>query len=63
MGFTTEEEPQTIRKVWHFSESQWSVICQAIKVIGLTTGSDSDAYAIELMAAEYLSGVGVKQAG
>ena len=63
LGLVSDQEPQTIRKVWRFSESQWSVISQAIKVIQLTTASDSETYAIELMAADYLSGVGVKQAG
>ncbi len=59
LGLVSESEPQTVRKVWHFSESQWSVISQAIQAIDLTTGSDSETYAIELMAAEYLAGIGV----
>jgi len=42
--------------------SQWSVITQAIQAIQLTTGSESEAQAIELMAAEYLSGLGVSRA-
>jgi len=62
LGLVSDQEPQTIRKVWYFSESQWSVISQAIKVVNLTTGSDSESYAIELIAADYLAGVGVRQA-
>ncbi len=61
LGLVSETEPQTVRKVWYFSESQWSVISQAIKVISLTTGSDSETYAIELIAADYLAGIGVDQ--
>jgi len=60
LGLISDREPQTVRKVWHFSESQWSVINQAIQVIRLTSGSDSEAYAIELLAAEYLAGVGIE---
>ena len=59
LGLVSEAEPQTVRKVWHFSESQWSVVNQAIQTIHLTTGSDSESYAIELMAADYLAGIGV----
>ena len=37
LGLVSEAEPQTVRKVWHFSESQWSVINQAIQTIQLTS--------------------------
>jgi len=59
LGLVSADEPQTVRKVWYFSESQWSVISQAIQAIQLTTGSDSETYAMELMAADYLAGIGV----
>ncbi len=36
------------------------MISQAIQVVNLTTGSNSETYAIELMAADYLAGVGVE---
>ena len=29
LGLVSDDEPQTLRKVWHFSESQWSVIAKA----------------------------------
>jgi len=60
LGLISDGEPQTVRKVWHFSESQWSVISQAIQVIRLTTGSDSETYAVELLAADYLAGIGLE---
>jgi hypothetical protein len=60
LGLVAEGEEQTVRKVWCFSESQWSVISQAIQVVNLTTGSDSETYAVELLAADYLAGVGIE---
>ena len=62
IGQATEGEPQTIRKVWYFSPSQWAVISQAIKTVQLSTGSDSESYAVELIAADYLAGVGLDAA-
>lgn len=60
LGLVGEDEPQTVRKLWHFSESQWSVISQAIQIVNLKSGSDSETYAVELLAAEYLAGVGIE---
>lgn len=59
LGRPADSEPQSVRKVWHFSPSQWSVIRQAIRAVNLSTGSDSETYAIELIAADYLAGIGV----
>ena len=61
LGRTDEGEQQTVRKVWYFSPSQWTVISQAIKAVNLNTGSDSESYAIELIAADYLAGIGLEQ--
>ena len=61
LGRTSESEPQTVRKVWYFSPSQWTVINQAIKAVNLSTGSNSETYAIELIAADYLAGIGLEQ--
>jgi len=61
LGQPAEAEAQTIRKVWYFSPSQWSVISQAIKAVNLETDSESESYAIELIAADYLAGIGLKQ--
>ena len=61
LGRASESEPQTVRKVWYFSPSQWTVINQAIKAVNLNTGSDSESYAIELIAADYLAGIGLEQ--
>jgi hypothetical protein len=61
LGRTLDGEPQTVRKVWYFSPSQWTVISQAIKAVNLNTGSDSESYAIELIAADYLAGIGLEQ--
>ena len=60
MGRIPDGESQTVRKVWHFSPSQWSVVSQAIKAVSLATGSDSETYAIELIAADYLAGIGLE---
>ena len=59
LGQPAGREPQTIRKVWRFSPSQWSVISQAIQAVNLNTGSDSETNAIELLAADYLAGIGL----
>ena len=61
LGRTSDSEAQTIRKVWYFSPSQWSVISQAIKAVNLETDSESETYAIELIAADYLAGIGLDQ--
>ena len=61
LGRLQDGEQQEIRKVWYFSPSQWSVISQAIKAVNLNTGSDSESYAIELIAADYLAGIGLHQ--
>ena len=61
LGRASESEPQTVRKVWYFSPSQWTVINQAIKAVNLSTGSNSETYAIELIAADYLAGIGLEQ--
>ena len=61
LGQPADGEPQTIRKVWRFSPSQWSVISQAIKAVNLNTGSDSETNAIELLAADYLAGIGLDE--
>ena len=63
LGQPADGEPQTIRKVWRFSPSQWSVISQAIKAVNLNTGSDSETNAIELLAADYLAGIGLDERG
>ena len=59
LGNPPDSEAQTVRKVWYFSPSQWSVIRQAIKAVNLETDSDSESYAIELIAADYLAGIGL----
>ena len=61
LGKIPDSESQTIRKVWFFSTSQWSVISQAIKAVNLETDSESETYAIELIAADYLAGIGLDQ--
>ena len=61
LGNPPDSEAQTVRKVWYFSPSQWSVIRQAIKAVNLETDSDSESYAIELIAADYLAGIGLDQ--
>ena len=61
LGRASESEPQTVRKVWYFSPSQWTVIKQAINAVNLNTGSNSESYAIELIAADYLAGIGLEQ--
>ena len=61
LGRIEDGEQQDIRKVWYFSPSQWSVISQAIKAVNLNTGSDSESYAIELIAADYLAGIGLQE--
>ena len=61
LGRASDSELQTVRKVWYFSPSQWTVINQAIKAVNLNTGSDSESYAIELIAADYLAGIGLEQ--
>ncbi len=37
------------------------MIKQAIKAVNLNTGSNSESYAIELIAADYLAGIGLEQ--
>ena len=37
------------------------MIRQAIKAVNLNTGSNSESYAIELIAADYLAGIGLEQ--
>lgn len=59
LGQPADPEAQTIRKVWFFSPSQWVVINQAIKAVNLETDSESETYAIELIAADYLAGIGL----
>ena len=59
LGQAEEDEPQPVRKVWYFAESQWNVIGQAIKAVQCNTGSDSETYAIELICADYLAGIGL----
>ena len=61
LGKPHDSEAQTVRKVWYFSPSQWSVISQAIKAVNLETDSESETYAIELIAADYLAGIGLSQ--
>ena len=61
LGRASESEPQSLRRVWYFSPSQWTVIKQAIKAVNLNTGSNSESYAIELIAADYLAGIGLEQ--
>ena len=61
LGHSAESEPKTVRKVWYFAASQWAVISQAIKAVNLSTDSGSETYAIELMAADYLAGIGLEQ--
>ena len=61
LGRIADGEQQTVRKVWYFSPAQWSVISKAIKAVNLNTGSDSESYAIELIAADYLAGIGLEQ--
>ncbi len=61
LGRIEDGEEQAVRKVWYFSPSQWSVISKAIKAVNLNTGSDSESYAIELIAADYLAGIGLEQ--
>ncbi len=55
-----EDGPQPVRKVWYFAESQWAVVSQAIKAVQMNTGSDSETYAVELICADYLAGIGVE---
>jgi hypothetical protein len=62
LGRPPDAEPQLVRKVWYFSASQWSVIEQAIMTVQLATDSASETYAIELLAADYLAGVGLSAA-
>jgi hypothetical protein len=54
-----EDGPQPVRKVWYFAESQWTVVSQAIKAVQMNTGSESETYAIELICADYLAGIGL----
>ncbi len=61
LGRIEDGEEQAVRKVWYFSASQWLVISKAIKAVNLNTGSDSESYAIELIAADYLAGIGLEQ--
>ena len=61
LGRIEDGEEQAVRKVWYFSPSQWSVISKAIRAVNLNTGSDSESYAIELIAADYLAGIGLEQ--
>ena len=61
LGRIGDGEQQTVRKVWYFSPSQWSVIGKAIRAVNLSTGSNSESYAIELIAADYLAGIGLEQ--
>ena len=61
LGKPHDSEAQTVRKVWYFSPSQWSVISQAIKAVNLETDSESETYAVELIAADYLAGIGLSQ--
>ena len=61
LGRIEDGEEQAVRKVWYFSGSQWSVISKAIRAVNLNTGSDSESYAIELIAADYLAGIGLQQ--
>jgi len=61
LGIADEAEPKTVRKVWYFSGSQWSVINQAIRAVNLATGSESESYAIEFLAADYLAGIGLDE--
>jgi len=61
LGRIEDGEEQAVRKVWYFSPSQWSVISKAIKAVNLNTGSDSESYAIELISADYLAGIGLEQ--
>ena len=60
LGRIEDGEEQAVRKVWYFSASQWSVISKAIRAVNLNTGSDSESYAIELIAADYLAGIGLE---
>jgi len=59
LGRPKEDEPQSVRKVWHFSPSQWAVVRRAIRAVNLSTGSDSETYAVELICADYLAGIGL----
>ena len=61
LGKISDGEKQTIRKVWYFSPSQWSVIAKAIRAVNLNIGSNSESYAIELIAADYLAGIGLER--
>jgi len=61
MGRAAEGEPKTVRKVWYFSEPQWSVIRQAIKAVQLIADCESETYALELIAADYLAGIGLEE--
>ena len=61
LGRIEDGEEQAVRKVWYFPPSQWSVISKAIRAVNLNTGSDSESYAIELIAADYLAGIGLEQ--
>jgi hypothetical protein len=61
LGMADEGEPKTVRKVWYFSESQWSVINQAIRAVNLAAGTESETYAIEFLAADYLAGIGLDE--
>ncbi len=63
LGRRDEGEPQPVRKVWYFAESQWRVVSQAIKAVQCNTGSDSESYAIELICADYMAGIGLKKVG
>lgn len=60
LGQDEEDEPQPVRKVWYFAESQWTVVSQAIKAVQMNTGSDSETYAVELICADYLAGLGLE---
>jgi len=62
LGQAEADEPQPVRKVWYFAESQWAVVSQAIKAVQMNTGSDSETYAIELICADYLAGIGIEPA-
>lgn len=59
LGRPAQAEPQSVRKVWHFSPSQWAVVRRAIRAVNLSTDSDSETYAIELICADYLAGIGL----
>jgi len=59
LGQAEADEPQPVRKVWYFAESQWAVVSQAIKAVQMNAGSDSETYAVEPICADYLAGIGL----